>query len=610
MSAVVLDRGGMRGVHGLRALLPFIAVKRWHFIITVASGIVAQVANVVAAATGAWLVGHAVQGAALQSLIGAFWLLGGSVLAASLCKFWQTFISHDFAYGLIEVLQVGIYDGLERAAPAYVLGRRTGDLASVATADADLMEWFYAHVLGDYIGAVIVPLGVLGALVFVHPLMAAVLLPFLPLVASVPFWLAKRAGEQGRALLTALGGLNASVVEGVQGLRELAVFGAGARFLARLMQETRLVHVIQMRYGVRAGAEQAAIDVLLALAVLATVTTGLVLVSEGRLAFTLYPMAVVLAGAALAPITEVTQTARKLGELRAGADRVATIFHQKAQIRDAGRASLSLVRDGSFAFDHVRFGYGGGRGAVLDDASFSIRSGETVALVGESGAGKTTCANLLMRFWDPDAGVIRIGGCDIRELPVQRAPAQSDLGAAGCLSLQRFGRRQYPPRASRRERARDRARGAAGASARIPRGASPRLRHAMRRARDPAFRRAAPAHRDCARVRARRAGTYYGRSGIEPRHRERESAAPRDGGGAPLAHRAHYCAPALDDPRRRPCADACGRPHRRAGNLRRAARQGRRFRAARAGERTRSERRAVGECGTRPVAQANWCCLA
>ncbi len=126
-------------------------------------------------------------------------------------------------------------------------------------------------------------------------------------------------------------------------------------------------------------------------------------------------MAVVLAGAALAPITEVTQTARKLGELRAGADRVATVFHQAAQVEDSGHAARSAVKDGSVRFEHVSFSYG--RGApVLRDMSFALAPGETVALVGQSGAGKTTCANLLLRFWDPHEGAIRIGGCGLGEL--------------------------------------------------------------------------------------------------------------------------------------------------------------------------------------------------
>ena len=403
---------------GLAQMIPLIATKRLSFIVTVLSGIVAQVSTVVALGTGAWLVGGAVRGAPTDDLVGAFWILGAAVIAAAACKWWQTFISHDFAFGLIEVLQVGIYDGLERAAPAYVLGRRTGELASVATADADLMEWFYAHVLGDYIGAVIVPLGALVTLYFIHPYMALALLPFLPLVASVPFWLAKRAGEQGKALLDSLGDLNAEVVEGIQGARELAVFGAGGRFLQRIMAKTRALHVLQMRYGTRAGLEQAAIDALLTLGVLATVTTGLLLVNNGSLDFAFYPISIVLAGAALAPITEVTQTARKLGELRAGANRVVTIFHQKPQVADQGANDAGAITDSSVRFDAVRFDYGGGRGKVLDGMSFDLKPGETVALVGSSGAGKTTCANLMMRFWDTTEGAIRIGSCDVRDLPI------------------------------------------------------------------------------------------------------------------------------------------------------------------------------------------------
>jgi ATP-binding cassette subfamily C protein CydCD len=202
-------------------------------------------------------------------------------------------------------------------------------------------------------------------------------------------------------------------------MRELAVFGAGKSFLARLMRDTGAVHAIQMRYGSRAGMEQAAIDVLLALAVLATVTTGLILVKSGRLDFTYYPLCIVLAGAALAPITEVTNTARKLGELRAGADRVVTIFHQKPQVMDrAATAAMPSVAEPTVGYDHVTFGYGTGRGPVLSEATFTLKAGETVALVGRSGAGKSTCANLLLRFWDVDAGAVRIGGRDLRDLPI------------------------------------------------------------------------------------------------------------------------------------------------------------------------------------------------
>jgi ATP-binding cassette subfamily C protein CydCD len=401
---------------GLWGLIPLVAARKILLATTVLSGIVAQAGTVASLAAGAWLVGDAISGTAPSALVPSMLLLAVLVAATAAARWWQMYMSHDLAFAMIEILQVGIYDGLERAAPGYILGRRTGELAGVATADAELMEFFYAHTLGDYFGAAVVPVGALIALYFVHPLVALVLLPFLPLLASVPFWLARRAGEQGHALLSALGALNADVVEGLQGQRELAIFGHGPAYLKRLAKGTKAVAAEQFRYGSRSGLEQAAIDVLMALAVLAVALLGIVLVSRGDVVPSQFPLTLVLAGASLGPITEVTQTARKLGQLRAGAARILTIFHQTPQIADRGRSPAPA--DASIRFEHVGFSYDGERGAVLHDIDFAVSPGEMVALVGRSGAGKSTCANLLLRFWDAGTGAVRIGGIDVRDLPL------------------------------------------------------------------------------------------------------------------------------------------------------------------------------------------------
>jgi len=401
----------------LLGLIRLVRSRRGLLALTLLSGIVAQAGTLTCMGLGAWLAGRAATGAATASLVPGFWALGGAVAVTAAARWWQAFVSHDFAFALIETLQVGIYDGLERAAPGYVLGRRTGELASVATGDADLMEFFYAHTLADYVAAALVPLGALAALWAIHPLTALALLPFLLLVASVPYWLARRAGEQGRAVMERLGRLNAEAVEMIQGQRELVVFGRARDFLARLMAGTRALAAAQRRYGLRAGLEHAAIDVLTALAVLAAALVGGFLVADGRIDRALFPLAVVLAGGALLPIAEVTQTARKMGELRAGAARVLAIFHQRSAVEDSGRAERP--REAAVRFEQVGFSYeDGGRGPVLDGIDLMVRPGETVALVGRSGAGKSTCANLLLRFWDVGSGHIRIGGRDVRELPL------------------------------------------------------------------------------------------------------------------------------------------------------------------------------------------------
>ena len=402
---------------GIFGLIPLLKSRRLVLALTILSGILAQAGTLASLAIGAWLAGKAVTGAAPASLIPGFVALGLVALLAAIARWWQAYISHDLAFALIETLQVGIYDGLERAAPGYVLGQRTGELASVATADAELMEHFYAHTVADYVGAVVVPLGALIVIFLLSPLAALALLPFLPLVASVPFWLARRAGEQGRQVMHELGALNAQTVEMIQGQRELAIFGRTHDMLDRLIGQTRHLAAAQKRYGSRAGLEHAAIDGLVALAVLTAAIVGLWLVARGALDRAHFPLLIVLAGAALSPIVEVTQTARKLGELRAGAQRILTIFHQQPAVSDTGREGPTP--DTTVRFEQVRFGYGNKeRGAVLNGVSFTVRPGESVALVGRSGAGKSTCSNLLLRFSDVDEGRIAIGDCDIRDRPI------------------------------------------------------------------------------------------------------------------------------------------------------------------------------------------------
>lgn len=406
-----------RNKTGILGLMPLMKGERRVLALTILSGILAQGGTLASLAIGAWLVGKAVTTATPQELYPSILLFGAIVIISASARWWQAHVSHTLAFALIETLQIGIYDGLERAAPAAILGRRTGELASIATGDAELMEHFYAHTLADYIGAILVPLVAVIALYAIHPVTAIALLPFLILVASVPYWLARQAEKQGNEVIAELGRLNAEAAEVIQGQRELAVFGRARDFLDRLIGQVKSVSSAQRRYGMRAGLEHAAIDVLTALAVLTATLVGLKLVSDGQIDRSVFPLVVVLAGGALAPIAEVTQTARRFGELRAGATRILAIFHQRPQVDDRGRHPIPNHM--TIRFEGVGFGYGGGRSSVLSGVDFTVQPGELVALVGRSGEGKSTIANLLLRFWDVDTGRISIGGCDIRDLPIE-----------------------------------------------------------------------------------------------------------------------------------------------------------------------------------------------
>jgi len=146
---------------------------------------------------------------------------------------------------------------------------------------------------------------------------------------------------------------------------------------------------------------------------LAVVVSGAALATGGKIDPGLLPLLTILAMAAFLPVSEIAQIGRQLADTLGATRRVYALANEPIPVRDGpgvpakpGAAELRL--------EHVSFAYPGQTRRALSDASFVIPAGKTVALVGTSGAGKTTTAQLLMRFWDPDSGRITLNGADLR----------------------------------------------------------------------------------------------------------------------------------------------------------------------------------------------------
>jgi ATP-binding cassette subfamily C protein CydCD len=374
----------------------------------------AQATVVGAWVLAAWIAGQAAMGAPWTALQPALGALALTALVAALSQWWQTHASHALAFALIETLQLGIYDGLERGAGNAAGPQRSGDIAATATADAELMEHFYAHMLGELSGALCVPLAALGLLAWLHPLLALAWLPFVALPVLVSWWLAGKAQRHARALAAAQGELNADVVEGLRGLRELALLEAGPRWLARMRAKAAALSPQVRRHASLAAGQLATADPLPAVSALAMAAVAAWLLDQGHIDAAWLPAVVVLAGMALAPLAEVAQAARRLGDVKAGADRIVQLLRQPRRIADSGTREAPATA--SLDFCGVHWQRGGV--PVLRGLDLSLRPGEMVALAGASGAGKSSCVQLLQRLGEPDAGSLRMGGMDIRELPL------------------------------------------------------------------------------------------------------------------------------------------------------------------------------------------------
>jgi ATP-binding cassette subfamily C protein CydCD len=335
---------------------------------------------------------------------------------AALMHWLESWLAHDMAYRLLAEMRIALFDKLDQLAPAYLLRRRSGDLVALATQDVETVEYFYAHTVAPAFVAVLVPATVLGVLLAIAWPLALVLLPFLGYAMLSPFRGRRRIDRLGTRAREALGALGGHVTETIQGLADLLAFQATDRrreafaALARGYGEDRLVLLSDLSY------QSAALEVATGLGGLAVAGVGAVLVAGGVLSAGLLPLLVLLSVAAFMPVAEIAQVGRQLADTIASTRRLHVVQAEPVRTPD-GEAAPPAPRGGSeLRFDCVSFAYPGRTRRALDDVTFRIPAGATVALVGASGAGKSTIASLLLRFWDPDEGAVLLDGLDLRRL--------------------------------------------------------------------------------------------------------------------------------------------------------------------------------------------------
>ncbi|HEY6433999.1 MAG TPA: ATP-binding cassette domain-containing protein, partial [Acetobacteraceae bacterium] len=397
----------------IRTLLRFIRPWRGLFTVTALCGVGRVLAFIGVSVLGALAIGAVKSGRPTEALV--IGLLAAAP-AAALLHWLESWLAHYMAYQLLAELRVQFFAKLDALTPAYLLKRRSGDLVALATQDIETVEYFFAHTVAPALVAVLVPAAVLGTLAWIAWPLALALLPFLAYAAASPILGRTRIDRLASAARGALGELGAHTTETIQGLAELVAFDATASRRTGFMTIARRSQRLRLELLHDLTRQTAGLEVATGLGGLAVAVVGAPLVSAGWIAPTLLPLLMLISVAAFLPVSEIAQVGRQLADTIASTRRLHVVETEPVLITDGTLTPPVPLNGSSVTFEAVRFAYPGRHRPALTNVTFELPAGSMLALVGPSGAGKTTIANLLLRFWDPDAGAIRVDGHELHAL--------------------------------------------------------------------------------------------------------------------------------------------------------------------------------------------------
>lgn len=325
-------------------------------------------------------------------------------------------LSHIAAFNILYEMRVKIAEKLSRLSMGFFTSRNSGEIKKIMTEDVEQVELFVAHHIPDIISAFVFPLMIVGYLFFIDwrlALAALIPLPIAILVQILSFSNKKAYEDYNKALED----INSAVVEYVRGMPVVKVFNASAESFRSLKEAIENYRKMAQKMSDDYSVTFPGFLTVISSSLLFILPTSLLILPhvpsyEG---FVPKLLLFLIVGAGIYfPLLKLMYMSNYIQKISVGVEKIDAIL-SKAEITET--EGLDLPDDASVEFENVNFAYL--EQNVLSNITFKAEPNTVTALVGPSGAGKTTVGMLAARFWDVTSGSIRIGGIDIRKIKTE-----------------------------------------------------------------------------------------------------------------------------------------------------------------------------------------------
>lgn len=341
-----------------------------------------------------------------------------SYIARIIFQFLASYLSHYAAWHLVAHMRGLVYDKLQQLSFRFFQDKQTGQLMSRVVNDTANFEMLIAHAVPDLFTNALIIIGVTILLFIMNPYLALLSLIPIPFLVYGGATFAKKILPNFREAQRALADLNADLQDNISGIREIQLFNQQMRELVKIKDKVYR-HISALLSALRLSAIfHPTVSFLSSIGTVIVVSVGGFMALNGKVSVGDIVGFILYLSMFYQPITALSHVIENVQQALAGAERVFEILETEPEIKEKPNPIELKDVKGRVTFEDVNFSYNQGF-PVLKNISFTVEPGQMVAFVGPTGVGKTTIMYLLVRFFDPDSGSIKIDGIDIRDVSLK-----------------------------------------------------------------------------------------------------------------------------------------------------------------------------------------------
>lgn len=329
-------------------------------------------------------------------------------VARGALRYLEQMSGHYIAFKLLALLRDKVFSSLRRLAFVKLQDKQAGQLVSLVTNDIELLEVFYAHTIAPIMIAFFTSAILL--LVFGHLsgwFVVVALAAYLTVGVILPIITTKLAREDGRRYRELVGEMNDFFLDSVRGMKEIQLFGYAKQRLDEIQQRSQKIDMAFERIKDQEAKVRVYTEVAVSAFNIIMLFTGLILFSLDKIDFSAFLIGVILLMSSYGPVIALSNLSSNLLQTLASGERVLSLLAEEPELKDV-ESAVDLKEVSRIDVENISFAYG--EEQILSDVSLSVKKGEILGIHGRSGSGKSTLLKLLMRFYDPKSGSIKING--------------------------------------------------------------------------------------------------------------------------------------------------------------------------------------------------------